>query len=253
MTQRGRIPEVVSVAEFPMRTNNICEGFSKQMPTKLGGPRPPMYRFIKKITKIIKNCGGRYGELEAGKEHHKSRHDELEEIEVNEVLADPDYLPEESIASDDSFIRRPISQSNDQGDESISQQSEEYSSPDDTDEAGSSDDDDDDRDDDDDSITITNEENLILSSPSQTGTPEKNDTVGVFPRKTWKRCRPLPQTSSDDEDESSDIEICVPRERQKEAAKNEEITNIIMVNLIDDEEINLCEDADSDDTLFELD
>lgn len=41
-----RQADVVSCWNCRATTNNICEGFNRQLPGKLGGRRPPMARFI---------------------------------------------------------------------------------------------------------------------------------------------------------------------------------------------------------------
>lgn len=44
-----RIAPQVSTWGCPVRTNNIAEGFNRQLPTKLRGARPPMYRFLSRL------------------------------------------------------------------------------------------------------------------------------------------------------------------------------------------------------------
>ncbi|KAK0076911.1 hypothetical protein PV326_010446 [Microctonus aethiopoides] len=194
---------------------------------------------------------------------------ESEEIEVkNNVLADPDYLPEESIASDDSFVRRS-SRLAGRENENLSQESDEYSSPEedfndadndnndydadtehDNDDADDDDDDDNNNNDDlNDCSIIEDYDNAIMNSPNEPGPSNINKTVAIVHNKKWKRCRPLPQTSSDD----SDIEIIVPATKQNKKTCNEEMSNTIVINLDDDEEFNSCQNEDSDETLFEFD
>lgn len=38
--------EIVSVWRAPVRTNNIAEGFNRHIITRLGGIRPPFFRFL---------------------------------------------------------------------------------------------------------------------------------------------------------------------------------------------------------------
>ncbi|KAK0073579.1 hypothetical protein PV325_009533 [Microctonus aethiopoides] len=49
----GRIPDIVSVAGHTTRTNNISEGFNRQLPAKLAGRRPSLVQFLKQAENLL--------------------------------------------------------------------------------------------------------------------------------------------------------------------------------------------------------
>ncbi|KAK0070996.1 hypothetical protein PV325_013719 [Microctonus aethiopoides] len=69
----GRIPDILSVASFTSRTNNISEGFNRQLPKKLGGSRPIFVNFMVAMQKVIRKSEQLWGILTVGRLPDTSR------------------------------------------------------------------------------------------------------------------------------------------------------------------------------------